>query len=122
MYSDIATLAMPRRIESRVGCGREKLEKVHLRINFMLPSRKRSGVFKMLNQKRVGMGLFSTVFLILLIMKLTGLIVISWWWVFAPLVASVCLGIIFMMICFFIAMILWLCDDVMKVNKKRNWE
>lgn len=31
------------------------------------------------------MGLCSTVFVVLLVLKLCELIVISWWWVFAPL-------------------------------------
>lgn len=32
------------------------------------------------------MGLCSVVFVVLLILKLCGLIVISWWWVFSPLI------------------------------------
>jgi hypothetical protein len=31
------------------------------------------------------MGLCSVVFVVLLILKLCGLVVISWWWVFSPL-------------------------------------
>lgn len=32
------------------------------------------------------MGLCSVVFVVLLILKLCGLVVISWWWVFSPLI------------------------------------
>jgi len=32
-----------------------------------------------------GMGCFPVLFLIFLVLKLTGLIAWSWWWVFAPL-------------------------------------
>lgn len=34
-------------------------------------------------------GLFSTLFLILLVLKLLAVITISWWWVFAPLMVIV---------------------------------
>jgi hypothetical protein len=35
------------------------------------------------------MGLCSVVFVVLLILKLWGLVVISWWWVFSPLILVV---------------------------------
>lgn len=32
------------------------------------------------------LGLFSVVFIVLLILKLCALVTISWWWVFSPLI------------------------------------
>lgn len=34
---------------------------------------------------RIRMGLCSTIFVVLLILKLCGVLAISWWWVCAPL-------------------------------------
>lgn len=35
------------------------------------------------------LGLFSTLFLVLIVLKLCELITISWWWVFAPLLVVI---------------------------------
>ena len=41
-----------------------------------------------------GIGLCTVVFLILLILKLFGVISISWWWVFSPLIIGFAIGLI----------------------------
>lgn len=46
--------------------------------------------------KKEGLTLFTATFLLLLALKLTNLINISWLWVFAPLVAVPALGITLM--------------------------
>ena len=45
-----------------------------------------------------GIGLCTVVFLILLFLKLFGVISISWWWVFAPIIIEVVLVVIFVLI------------------------
>ena len=41
-----------------------------------------------------GIGLCSVIFIILLILKLIGVISISWWWVFSPLIIGFVIGIL----------------------------
>ena len=41
-----------------------------------------------------GIGFFGEVFIILLILKLFGVISISWWWVFSPLIIGFAIGVI----------------------------
>ena len=41
-----------------------------------------------------GIGLCGVIFIILLILKLIGVISISWWWVFSPLIIGFAIGII----------------------------
>ena len=43
-------------------------------------------------------GLCGLIFIVLLILKLFGLISISWWWVFSPLIIGFAIGIIFLII------------------------
>ena len=43
-------------------------------------------------------GLCDLIFIVLLILKLFGLISISWWWVFSPLIIGFAIGIIFLII------------------------
>ena len=43
-------------------------------------------------------GLFDVIFIILLILKLFGVISISWWWVFSPLIIGFVIGLIFLII------------------------
>ena len=45
-----------------------------------------------------GIGLFGVIFIILLILKLFGVISISWWWVFAPIIIEVVIWIIILLI------------------------
>jgi len=45
-----------------------------------------------------GIGLFGVIFIILLILKLFGVISISWWWVFAPIIIEVIIWIIIFLI------------------------
>lgn len=45
-----------------------------------------------------GIGLFGVVFIILLILKLFGVISISWWWVFSPIIIEVVIWIIILLI------------------------
>ena len=49
-----------------------------------------------------GIGCFTMIFLILLVLKLFDLIHISWWWVFSPLIVDVGLFVILGIIIFFI--------------------
>lgn len=46
-----------------------------------------------------GIGLLGVIFLILLFLKLFGVISISWWWVFAPIIIEV---VIFLIVLFII--------------------
>ena len=46
-----------------------------------------------------GIGLLGVIFLILLFLKLFGVISISWWWVFAPIIVEV---VIFLIVLFII--------------------
>ena len=41
-----------------------------------------------------GIGLCGVIFIILLILKLFGVISISWWWVFSPLIIGFAIGVI----------------------------
>ena len=41
-----------------------------------------------------GIGLCGVIFIVLLILKLIGVISISWWWVFSPLIVGFAIGII----------------------------
>ena len=41
-----------------------------------------------------GIGLCGVIFIILLILKLFGVISISWWWVFSPLIIGFAIGIL----------------------------
>ena len=45
-----------------------------------------------------GIGLCGVIFIILLILKLIGVISISWWWVFSPLIIGFAIGLIFLII------------------------
>ena len=45
-----------------------------------------------------GIGLCGVIFIILLILKLFGVISISWWWVFSPLIIGFVIGLIFLII------------------------
>ena len=45
-----------------------------------------------------GIGLCSVLFIILLTLKLLGVISISWWWVFSPLIVGFAIGIICLII------------------------
>ena len=45
-----------------------------------------------------GISLCGIIFIILLILKLLGVISISWWWVFAPLIIGFAIGLIFLII------------------------
>ena len=45
-----------------------------------------------------GIGLFGVIFIILLILKLFGVISISWWWVFSPIIIEVVIWIIILLI------------------------
>lgn len=48
-----------------------------------------------------GVGCMTVIFLILLILKLFGVISISWWWVFAPILLEVAI-LIFVVILYLI--------------------
>ena len=45
-----------------------------------------------------GIGLCGVIFIVLLILKLFGLISISWWWVFSPLIIGFAIGVICLII------------------------
>ena len=45
-----------------------------------------------------GIDLCGVIFIILLILKLIGVISISWWWVFSPLIIGFVIGLIFLII------------------------
>ena len=45
-----------------------------------------------------GIGLCNVLFIILLTLKLLGVISISWWWVFSPLIVGFAIGIICLII------------------------
>ena len=45
-----------------------------------------------------GIGFFGVIFIVLLILKLFGLISISWWWVFSPIIIGFAIGIICLII------------------------
>lgn len=69
-----------------------------------------------MNIKVKSMGLFSTVFVVLLILKLCGLTAISWVWVFAPLMFSVVIGVILLALMAVIGVVVWLADDNKRVR------
>ena len=52
----------------------------------------------MANSNSSGTGILTITFLILLILKLFGVISISWWWVFSPLIIGFAIGIICLII------------------------
>ena len=45
-----------------------------------------------------GIDLCGVIFIILLILKLIGVISISWWWVFSPLIIGFAIGVISLII------------------------
>ena len=45
-----------------------------------------------------GISLCGIIFIVLLILKLFGLISISWWWVFSPIIIGFVIGLIFLII------------------------
>jgi hypothetical protein len=45
-----------------------------------------------------GIGLCGVIFIVLLILKLFGVISISWWWVFSPLIIGFVIGLFFLII------------------------
>ena len=46
------------------------------------------------SNSRGGISLCGVIFIILLILKLIGVISISWWWVFSPLIIGFVIGIL----------------------------
>lgn len=50
------------------------------------------------NNSSSGVGLGTVIFLILLFLKLFGIINISWWWVFSPLLIGVGISILIFII------------------------
>jgi hypothetical protein len=50
-----------------------------------------------------GIGLAGLLFVVLLVLKLTGLATLSWWWVFSPLLIAWGLAILFIIIFVLIA-------------------
>lgn len=50
-----------------------------------------------------GIGFLNVIFIILLTLKLIGVISISWWWVFSPLIVGFAIGIICLIILIFIS-------------------
>ena len=50
------------------------------------------------NSNSGGIGLCGVVFIILLILKLFGVISISWWWVFSPLIIGFILGVLLLIL------------------------
>lgn len=48
-----------------------------------------------------GIGLCGVIFIVLLILKLFGVISISWWWVFSPLIIGFVIGLFFLIILIF---------------------
>ena len=53
------------------------------------------------NNSGGGIGLFGVIFLILFFLKLFGVISISWWWVFSPLIIGFVIGVFFLIILIF---------------------
>ena len=56
------------------------------------------------NNSGGGISLCGVIFIILLILKLFGVISISWWWVFSPLIIGFAIGIICLIILILISM------------------
>jgi fatty acid desaturase len=67
--------------------------------------------------KSKGMGLFSTVFVVLLILKVCGLTAISWWWVFCPLLLSFGIGVVVLTVVAVIALVCWACGEDVQTKK-----
>jgi len=53
----------------------------------------------------VNCGLLTLVFIVLLIIKLTGASALSWWAVFAPLLIGLAMGVLILLILFVIAVV-----------------
>ena len=53
-----------------------------------------------------GIGFFGLLTIVLIALKLTGMIAISWWWVFSPI--FVAFGLWFVIIAAIVAFTLWL--------------
>lgn len=45
-----------------------------------------------------GIGLCGVIFIVLLILKLFGVISISWWWVFSPLIIGFIIGLLLLIL------------------------
>lgn len=45
-----------------------------------------------------GIGLCGVIFIVLLILKLFGVISISWWWVFSPIIIGFVIGVILLIL------------------------
>ena len=63
----------------------------------------------------INIPLFTTLFTVLLILKLINIIHLGWLWVFAPLWMPVVLGVVFIIIVVSIVMAIKLCDFI--INK-----
>ena len=50
------------------------------------------------SNSRGGIGLCSMIFIVLLILKLVGVISISWWWVISPLIIGFVISIILLIL------------------------
>lgn len=48
------------------------------------------------------MGFFEVLTLIFVVMKLTGVIAWSWWWVFSPLLPAICIYILAILVFVFV--------------------
>jgi len=46
-----------------------------------------------------GISFLSVIFIVFLVLKLTGVITWSWWWVTAPLWAGFGLGVLILLVC-----------------------
>ena len=63
----------------------------------------------------INIPLFTTLFTVLLILKLINIIHLGWLWVFGPLWMPVVLGVVFIIIVVSIVMAIKLCDFI--INK-----
>ena len=57
-----------------------------------------------------GVGLLGLLFLVFLVLKLTGVITWSWWWITAPLWGGFALAVVVFAIIGMVALIAWACD------------
>jgi len=57
------------------------------------------------NNAEGGLGFWSVLFLIFLVLKLTDTISWSWWWVTSPLWGSVALGVVIIVVVFIVSAI-----------------
>ena len=57
-----------------------------------------------------GVGLLGLLFLVFLVLKLTGVITWSWWWITAPLWGGFALAVVVFAIIGIVALIAWACD------------